>query len=256
VDHSAVDVVLLIVAGLAAGVVNALAGGGSLLTFPALIAVGLPAVDANVTNSLAVFPGYAASVYGSRSDLAGQRAWIVRLVPVALAGSLVGCVLLLVTPASAFEVIAPFLVLGATAVLAFKARLQRIVGHPAELSGRRRGATMLGLTALGSVYGGYFGAALGVIFVAVLALVLDEPMRRISALKNVLSATAGAVTVVVFALFGPVSWLGVLIIAPATMVGGYLGSLLARRLPGQVLQWIIVVFGLVIGAALLVRALT
>jgi uncharacterized membrane protein YfcA len=255
VDHSLPNIVLLIVAGLAAGVVNAIAGGGSLLTFPALIATGLPAVSANVTNSLAVSPGYCASVYGSRADLKGQERRALSLIPVAIVGSVVGCVLLLETPASAFEVIAPFLVLSATAVLAFQTRLRALVGHPAQLSPKRQRATMIVLTGLGAAYGGYFGAALGVILVAVLALVLDERLQRVNALKNVLSATVGLVTVVIYAIFGPVSWLGVLITAPASMAGGYLGARVARRLSATVLRWTIVVFGTTIGCILLYRAL-
>jgi uncharacterized membrane protein YfcA len=254
VDHSLLDVLLLLAAGLTAGGVNALAGGGSLITFPTLIAVGLPAVSANVTNSLAVAPGYVASVYGSRSDLSGQRRRALELIPVAIVGGIVGCVLLLVTPSAAFEVIAPFLVLSATGVLAFQTKLRGLVGQPADLSDRRRRATMLTLTGLGAIYGGYFGAALGVVLVAVLALVLDENLKRVNALKNVLSATVGLVTVVVYAIFGPVSWLGVVIVAPATMIGGFLGAKLARRLPAAILRTVIVVFGLVIGCVLLVRA--
>jgi uncharacterized membrane protein YfcA len=256
VDASVGHIALLLVAGLAAGIVNAIAGGGSLLTFPALIAVGLPAVSANVTNSISVSPGYVASVYGSRADLEGQERRALGLVPVAIVGGVVGCVLLLQTPASAFEVIAPFLVLGATAVLAFQTRLRALVGHPAQLSPRRRQATMFTLTALGAAYGGYFGAALGVILVAVLALVLDERLQRVNALKNVLSATVGLVTVVVYAIFGPVSWLGVLITAPASMVGGYVGARVARRLSAKALRRTIVVFGTTIGCILLYRALT
>lgn len=254
-DPSLPNIALLLAAGLAAGVVNAIAGGGSLLTFPALIATGLPAIAANVTNSLSVSPGYCASVYGSRADLEGQERRALSLIPVAIVGGVIGCVLLLVTPASAFEVIAPFLVLSATAVLAFQTRLRALVGHPAQLSPKRQRATMIVLTGLGAAYGGYFGAALGVILVAVLALVLDERLQRVNALKNVISATVGLVTVVIFAIFGPVSWLGVLITAPASMAGGYLGARLARRLSATALRWTIVVFGTTIGCFLLYRAL-
>jgi uncharacterized membrane protein YfcA len=253
-DYSAADVALLAGAGLAAGAVNAMAGGGSLITFPALIAAGLAPVAANVTNSLSVAPGYVASVVGSRHDLGGQKHRVLTLLPIAVIGSVVGCVLLLATPARAFEVVVPFLVLGATALLAFRTRLQHVVGHPAHLSPARRRLTLVTLTGLGAVYGGYFGAALGVMLVAVLALVLDERLQRVNALKNVISAIVGLVTVVVFALFGPVSWLGVAIVAPAAMAGGYLGALVARRLPATVLRWVIVAFGATIGVVLLVRA--
>ena len=247
-------VLLLVVAGLAAGTVNAIAGGGSLITFPSLIAVGLPSVAANVTNSVAVCPGYVSSVLGSRADLRGQGRRVRAIVPSALVGSVAGCALLLLTPARAFEIVVPFLVLAAAATLAFQDRLRGLVGHPRALSPRRQAITLQAVVFGGAIYGGYFGAALGVMFVAALALILDEPLNRINALKNVLSATVGLVTIVVFAIFGPVHWGAVLTIAPATIIGGYAGARLARRLPSRVLKITIVSFGTAIGLVLLYRA--
>ncbi|MER7444165.1 sulfite exporter TauE/SafE family protein [Micromonospora avicenniae] len=245
---------LLLAAGLAAGTVNAVAGGGSLITFPAMIAIGLPPVPANVSNSVAVFPGYVASVAGSRMDLPRPRA-LVTLLPTAVLGTIVGSLVLLATPARAFEVVVPFLVLGATAVLAFQDPLRRLVGHPRDLSPRRRTVTVQAIVGLGAVYGGYFGAALGVMLVAGLALVLDATLARVSAIKNLLSAVVGLTTLVVFALFGPVNWAAVAVVAPATLVGGYVGARLVRRLPPMVLKTLIVLFGTVIGLYLLWRAL-
>ncbi|UQU63344.1 sulfite exporter TauE/SafE family protein [Couchioplanes caeruleus] len=243
-------VLLLLAAGLVAGVVNALAGGGSLITFPTLIGIGLPSVAANVTNSVAVFPGYVSSVVGSRADLRGQWRRLGSLVPLCVAGSAAGCALLLGTPARAFDLIVPFLVLGAAAALAFQDRLRALVGHASR---RRRGVLPV-VVFVGAVYGGYFGAALGVMYVAALALVLDETLNRINALKNVLSACVGLVTVIVFAVFAPIHWGAVLVVAPATVVGGYAGAHLARRLPAKVLKVLIVTFGAVIGLVLLGRA--
>ena len=247
-------ILLLVVAGLVAGGVNALAGGGSLITFPSLIATGLPSVDANVTNSVAVFPGYVSSVVGSRADLAGQGRRLRSILPAALVGAVGGCALLLLTPARAFEVIVPFLVLGAAATLAFQDRLRGLVGHPRALSPRRRMITLQVVVLVGAVYGGYFGAALGVMYVAALALVLDETLNRINALKNVLSAAVGFVTLVVFAIFAPIHWGAALTLAPATVAGGYAGARLARRLPARVLRVVIVTFGTAIGLVLLYRA--
>jgi uncharacterized protein len=248
------EVLLLVVAGLAAGAVNAIAGGGSLITFPSLIAVGLPSVAANVTNSVSVCPGYVSSVAGSRADLSGQGRRLGAIVPACLAGSVLGCALLLLTPARAFEVVVPFLVLGSAATLALQDRLRALVGHPRTMSPRRAGVTLQIVVFVGAIYGGYFGAALGVMYVAALALILDEPLNRINALKNVLSAAVGLVTVVVFATFGPVHWGAVLAVAPATIVGGYVGARLARRLPARVLKILIVGFGTAIGLVLLYRA--
>ncbi|HEY7272631.1 MAG TPA: sulfite exporter TauE/SafE family protein [Actinoplanes sp.] len=247
-------ILLLVAAGVAAGVVNAIAGGGSLITFPTLLAIGLPPVDANVTNSVSVFPGYVSSVFGSRADLAGQGRRVRAIVPTSIVGAVGGCALLLLTPARAFELVVPFLVLGAAATLAFQQRLRGLVGHPRALSSRRRTITLHSVVFFGAVYGGYFGAALGVMYVAALALILDESLNRINALKNVLSAAVGLVTVVVFAIFAPIHWGAALILAPATVVGGYAGARLARRLPSRVLRTIIVAFGTVIGLVLLYRA--
>ena len=247
-------IVLLIVAGVVAGGMNALAGGGSLITFPSLIATGMPAVDANVTNSVSVLPGYISSVAGSRADLVGQRLRLRAIVPTAAVGAVAGCALLLLTPARAFEVVVPFLVLGAAATLAFQDRLRGLVGHPRHLSPLRQAVTLQIVVFVGAVYGGYFGAALGVMYVAALALILDETLNRINALKNVLSAMVGLVTLVVFAIFAPIHWGAALTLAPATLVGGYAGAKLARRLPSQVLKFLIVAFGTAIGLVLLYRA--
>jgi uncharacterized membrane protein YfcA len=248
------DAALLLVAGLAAGTVNAVAGGGSLITFPALIAVGLPPVPANVTNSVSVCPGYLSSVAGSHRDLPSTRS-LAALVPTTVVGTIVGCLLLLATPARAFELVVPFLVLGATAVLAFQDPLRALVGHPRDLAPRRRTVTVQAMVGLGAVYGGYFGAALGVMLVAGLALVLDATLARVTAIKNLLSAVVGLTTVAVFALFGPVNWAAVAVVAPATLVGGYAGARLVRRLPPVFLKMLIVAFGTVIGLYLLWRAL-
>jgi len=247
-------VLLLVVAGVAAGGVNAIAGGGSLISFPSLIATGLPSVTANVTNSVSVFPGYVSSVAGSRADLAGQGRRVRAILPVTAAGTAAGCVLLLATPGRVFEVIVPFLVLGAAATLAFQERLRGLVGQPRSMEPRRAAITLQVVAFTGAVYGGYFGAALGVMYVAALALILDEPLKRINALKNVLSATVGLVTLLVFALFADVHWASVAVLAPATVVGGYVGARVARRLPARVLKYLIVTFGTVIGLVLLYRA--
>jgi uncharacterized membrane protein YfcA len=253
---------LLVAAGLAAGTVNAIAGGGSLITFPALLTTGLAPVAANVTNSIAVVPGYLASVAGSRTDLVdlsneGRRRQLLALAPTAALGSVAGCVLLLATPARAFELVVPFLVLGAALALAFQPQLRRLVGSDNEVRAHGRRPVRLHLVVgAGAVYGGYFGAALGVMLVAALGLVLETTLARVSALKNAVSAVVGLVTVVAFGLFGPVNWVDVAVLAPATVTGGYLGARIARRLPAAVLRALIVTLGAVVGLVLLVRAFT
>jgi uncharacterized protein len=257
---SVADIAVLVLAGFAASVVNALAGGGSLITFPTLVALGLPPVPANVTNSLGVSPGYVASVVGSRADLAELaqrrgRGALLALLPTALVGMVAGSVLLLATPERAFELVVPFLVLGATAALAFQRRLRSMVGHPRDMGPRQRAIALHAMVLLGATYGGYFGAALGVMLVAALGLVLDESLRHVSALKNAISAVVGLGTVVVFALFGPVDWGAVAVLVPATIAGGYGGARLLTRLPATALRMLIVTIGTAVGVVLLIRAL-
>ncbi len=232
-------------AGLAAGTINAVAGGGSLITFPALLAVGLPAKTANFTNSVAVSPGYLASVYGSREDL--DRGAAIRLIPTTIIGAIAGCLLLIVTPAGTFELIVPFLVIAAAVALAFPRRVRATT--------KKTTLATHAMAGLGAVYGGYFGAALGVMLVAALGLVIDQPLARINALKNAISAVIGVVTVIVFAIIGTVDWTAVALVAPSTLAGGYLGARLARRLPATVLRVVIVTYGLGVGIYLLIRAL-
>jgi uncharacterized membrane protein YfcA len=256
------DTAVLLGAGLAAGTVNAVAGGGSLVTFPTLVAIGLAPVPANVTNSIAVSPGYLASVYGSRSDLRALltrhgRATLIWLLPTALAGTAVGCALLLATPARAFEIVVPFLVLAAAAVLAFGDRLTRSRvsrGDADARPSRRRTVALHAIVGVGSVYGGYFGAGLGVVLVATLGLVLDDSLARVSALKNAVSTVVGLGTVVAFALYGPVDWTAVAVLAPTTLVGGYLGARIVRRLPARPLRVTIVAVGVAVAVVLLARA--
>ena len=246
----------LLAAGLAAGGINAIAGGGSLISFPILVGIGLPGVAANVTNALSVAPGYFASALSSRPELAGQRPRIVRAVPAVVAGTLCGSALLLLTPRAAFDYVVPFLVLGATAMMAFQRRLRGLTGHP-ERHTPRQAALRLHLTIfLGGLYGGYFNAALGVLLIAGLSLVLDESIKRIGALKNVLSALVGLTTVLIYSIFGPVDWAAVAFLAPATITGGVLGARLARRLPADVLRRVIICFGAAVGVLLLVEAFT
>lgn len=248
------QVALLLAAGLGAGAVNAAAGGGSLITFPALIAVGLPPKIANVTNSVAVCPGYVASVAGSWRDLGDQTRTLLRLLPVIVVGTATGCALLLVTSEEAFGRVVPFLVLAAAGVLAFQDRLKAVVGRVPQSGTRTRTLALHTLVGLGCVYGGYFGAALGVMLVAVLGLFVDASLRRVTAMKNVVSAVEGAVTVAYFAIFADVDWRAVLLLAPATIVGGYAGARIARRVPQRMLKAGIVTYAVGVAAVLFVRA--
>ncbi len=249
---SAVD--LLVAAGVAflAGGVNSIAGGGSLILFPTLVALGLGTVAANVTNSVAQWPGYLGGVAGFRDEYAGQRGRLVRFGVVAVLGGTAGCVLLLTTPSEAFDVVVPVLVLLASLLLAVQplitARLKR---GEADGSGRDPG-WLYGALFLATVYGGYFGGALGVILVGVLGVGLHR-LKLANALKSALSAVTATVTVVVFGLFGPVAWQVVAVAAPASLLGGFLGARIATRIPVTPLRIFIVAFGVVVSIYLFTR---
>ena len=233
-------------AGLVSGFINAVAGGGSLVLFPALLACGLQPLEANVTNSMANWPGYVGGVLGFRHELADQGARWRRLSLITLVGSTLGCALLLRLPASAFDLIVPVLVLFSSLMLALQPRLKQWAGSS--------GVDRWGLLSVGvfgaAVYGGYFGGALGVILLGTLALGLSDSLRRLNALKAALSLVNGTVSLIAFALFGPVFWPAALVGAPATLLGGYVGARMASRINDRALRWAIVVYGLAVSAYL------
>ncbi len=249
---SGADVALIVAAGLACGAINSVAGGGSLILFPALIATGMGTLTANVTNSVASWPGYLGGAYGFREELASQRRRLPPLVITTLAGSTTGCVLLLVTPSSAFDAVVPVLVAAASLLLAVQPMVARRAGEPRDGS-RAHGRAQLAGIFLATIYGGYFGGALGVIVLGVLSLTVPETLRRLNGLKTGLSVVDASVSVVIFGLFGPVRWMAVVIAAPSTLVGGYLGARVARRIDEKVLRWCVVAFGLAVAIYLAVR---
>jgi len=243
------QLVLVSAAGLIGGFVNAIAGGGSLLLFPALVAGGLGTVSANVTNSVALWPGYFGNVVAlGKSDRPGRAMWPVLLASVL--GAAGGCALLLLTPARAFTVAVPFLVLGASALVAAQPRIKRWLGTH---SGNRPRQLLTGAT-VGSIYGGYFGGGLGVILMALLGLTMAAPLRQVNVLKGVVQLLVATVSLVVFAAFGPVHWVAAALVAPLSLLGGVVGGRVATRLSEQVLRTCVVAFGIVVGAWLAVRA--
>jgi len=250
IDASPGALVFLLLAGVFAGGVNAVAGGGSLLVFPALLAVGFPPLAANVTNSVAQWPGYLGQVVGGREELRGQGRRMLLTSVAGIAGSAVGCALLLVLPASVFDAVVPALVLLASAVLALQPRIKRWIGTP-EPGAPDRLTALLPAVFLAAIYGGYFGGALGVILIATLSLCAHDRLVRLNALKGLLSLVIATVTVIIFGLGAPVDWTAVALIAPTTLIGGYLGAKLARRLPEHVLRWCVVTLGTAVGLYLL-----
>lgn len=246
------DALLLAAAGIAGGAINSVAGGGSLIVFPALLATGYGTLVANVTNSVSGWPGYLGSVLGFRQELAGQRGRITALSAVAVAGAVVGCVALLAAPAGAFDLVVPFLVLLACLLLALQPKIKELARPP----DRERGDNVRVLYPVvfaAAAYGGYFGGALGVILLGTLALSVHDALRRINATKSALSLIVSTVTVLAFGLFGPVRWIAVAIIAPASLVGGFIGARIARRLNDTALRVFVVVFGVGVAIYLFLR---
>lgn len=251
-DLSVETIVLLATAGFLAGALNAAAGGGSLISFPALIAVGYPPLTANVTNNIAVAPGYVTGATGYRRELRGQGHRILPLTVASAIGSLVGVGLILISSQSAFESIVPFLVLAACVLLALQPAItRRLEEHSGDRD--RPGSGVLAGQALAAVYGGYFSAALGVVVLAVLGLAFDDTLQRLNALKALLQLIIGAVSAVGFALVTPVAWTAVAVVAPASVVGGEVGARLARRVSDRALRVGIVTYGVACAVWLFVR---
>jgi uncharacterized protein len=236
----------LYAAGVAAGIVSVLVSLASLVSYPALLAVGLPPVSANVTNTVAlVFTGVGAGL-GSRRELGGLGPVLLRLAVAAAVGGFAGAALLLVLPARVFEVVAPVLIAGGSLLVLVG---PRIAAYPAMRPRGLRPITVAAYTAT-AVYIGYFGAAGGILAIAVLATILDRPFHDVNASKNVLSAVANATAAVVFALLGPVQWLYVVPLALGLFTGGLAGPAIARRVPARVLRVVVATCGLAVAAVL------
>jgi hypothetical protein len=235
-------------AGVLAGIANTIAGGGSLLSFPALLGAGLSPLAANVTNTVGLVPGLATGSHGYRAELAGQGRRVVRLAIPMAAGAVMGTALLLTTPPGLFTHIVPWLIIPSCLALLFQPALARVMGGHA---GERSPVLSTGLV-LGGVYSGYFGAALSVMLLAVLGLFIDDTLQRLNATKVALTTTSNAIAAVGFAIFGPVNWLDALMLAAGTAVGGRLGAAAGRRIPAPALRLGISAVGLGLAAKLLI----
>ena len=249
-----IEAVALLAAGVAAGTINTLVGSGTLITFPTLLAFGYPPLMANVSNNIGMVPGGVSGTLGYRSELEGQGRWVRLLAPMSLVGAVTGAVLLLVLPEKAFATIVPVL-LGISVVLVIvQPRLQRTLARRHEeqgrdhhdMSGGRTAATVGGTFGAG-IYGGYFGAAQGVLLVGLLGSLLPASLQQVNAIKNLLALIVNSVAAVIFLLVAHehINWAVVGVIALGTLVGGVVGSRVGRRLPPIVLRGVIVVVGLV-----------
>lgn len=244
---SPLEAVLVTLAGVAAGTINTVVGSGTLITFPTLLAFGVPPVTANVSNTVGLVPGSLSGSIGYRRELVGQGSRVLRLGSASLVGGIVGAVLLLVLPSSAFDAIVPVLILLGVLLVIFGPRIQRLVAVRAETRG---GIPDHGVwwvwpaVAVAGVYGGYFGAAQGVLLMAILGIGVADSMQRHTATKNVLALLVNAVAAVVFIAVADVDWLVAGLIALGSVVGGQLGATVGRRLSPNLLRAVIAVVGL------------
>ncbi len=245
----------LAAAAFAAGAINAVAGGGSLVSFPALLAAGYASKTANVTNTVALWPGYVGGSVGYRPELSRQRSRVIRLTAPSVLGALAGSAILLSTPESAFSALVPFLILFACAVMAFQDRLAAFALHHRLSSegGDHVPVPLYIAIFVLAVYGAYFGAGLGILALAVLGIFLPDDIQHSNALKGMFSLLVNAVAVVYFAPFGPVRWLPVAIMSVGALAGGYLGVGLARRLGKRWLRITVISYGVFVAGFLLLH---
>ena len=249
------EALAIFAAAVAAGGINAVVGSGSLITFPTLLAFGFPAVIANVSNNVGLVSGNVSGAFGYRRELAGQRGRLVRLGVLAAAGSLAGAILLLSLPASAFTLIVPVLILISCVLVIIQPRLnawmaarraRRQPGRQAE-----RSPVLAAGVLVSGAYGGYFGAAQGVLVIGLLGSFLDDDLQRVNAAKNVLVTIVNGTAAVVFILFAQVNWIVVLLIASGSTAGGLLGARLGRRLPPLALRILVATIGVIAAVKLI-----
>ena len=250
-----VQLVLVAVAGVAGGAVNALAGGGTLITFPVLTAVGIPPVAASVTNTVALSPGYLSATFAQWHDLRGQRQRVKWLAPAGALGGIVGGLLLLNTTDRLFRELVPFLILAAALLLALQDRLRAWLLRRAAQAGHTQLSEKWAIPPVfvAAVYGGYFGAGLSVIVLAVLGLVLDDNLTRLNALKQAIAFSVNITAAIFFVFSGQVVWLAALTMAVGAIIGGVLGGRLAGRVKPTSLRRVVVVIGVVVALIYLLR---
>ncbi|MFE9409195.1 sulfite exporter TauE/SafE family protein [Streptomyces sp. NPDC006704] len=236
-------------AGIGAGTINTIVGSGTLITFPVLLATGLPPITANVSNSLGLVPGSISGAIGYRHELRGQTRRVLRLAGAALLGGLAGAILLLALPSSSFDAIVPVLVGIALVLVLFQPRLAAVIARRREASGTEAhpegGVALLVGLFLASMYGGYFGAAQGVLYLSLMGLLLHDSLQRVNAVKNVLGAVVNGIAAVFFLFVAEFNWTAVLLIAGGATIGGQIGAKVGRRLKPAVLRGVIIAVGIV-----------
>jgi uncharacterized membrane protein YfcA len=244
----------VLVAGMAAGTINVVVGSGTLITFPTLLAFGVPPVTANVSNTIGLVPGVASGVFGYRRELKGQRGRAIRLGSASLLGGVVGALLLLVLPEGAFKAIVPALIVLGLLLVVLQPRISAWVDARHEGARGEFGPWWVWPAVFATgVYGGYFGAAQGVILMGVLGIGIADTLQRLNGVKNVLAGLVNGIAGLIFIFVADVDWTVVLLIAAGSVVGGQLGATVGRRLSPIVLRVVIVVVGLAALASFLLK---
>jgi uncharacterized membrane protein YfcA len=249
---SVLEALLLIGAAFCAGTINTIVGSGSLITFPTLLAIGYSPVVANVSNTVGITFGAFSGVVGYRRELGGQRTRTTVLGAASLVGGITGGVLLLTLPTSVFDGVVPVLIIIAVVLVILQPRASRLVAERRHRHVEHGGFELWIAIFLTGVYGGYFGAAQGVILLSLLGIFIADSLQRLNAVKNVLAFIANGVAAVIFVFFADVAWIVVVLIAVGSVLGAQLGATVGRRLPPTVLRGVVVVVGLVAAIKLLV----
>lgn len=250
------ETVIIILAGIGAGIINAIAGGGTLVSFPTLIWLGRDPIVANATNTVAIWPASLAAAYGFRRELSTVRRWLLLLMVPSLAGGALGSWLLLRTPASTFERIVPFLILAATLLLAVQEMITARLGVLAQRHENPTAGWVVFVFAFQLVvgtYGGYFGAGMGILMLAALGLIGLTDLHQMNGLKNILAICINGIAAVYFIAAGAVLWRDALIMAAGSIAGGLIGARMARRLGRKFVRGAVVVIGIVMTIALFLK---
>ena len=246
------DLLVAALGALVAGVINSVAGGGTLVSFPALVAVGVPSLSANVTNTVALGPGYFGAALAQREALEDNRHRLRALLPAAGLGGLVGSVLLVITSQRVFDLLVPFLILLACGLLGFQDQIKsRVFGHRLVTDHAVTPLSLVVAVFVTAIYGGYFGAGIGIMLLSVLGLLLDGELPRLNALKQVLSLVINVVAAVFFVFTGKVEWGFAVVMAPASLIGGHLGGSMVGRMNPRVMRAVVISFGVVVALKML-----
>ncbi|GAB3583762.1 sulfite exporter TauE/SafE family protein [Calidifontibacter terrae] len=250
------EALLILLAGVGAGAINTIVGSGTLLTFPTLLAFGFPAVTANVSNTLGLVAGGISGTWGYRREAAQLKDLLRRVAPMSFVGAVIGALLLIVLPSAAFDAIVPVLILLGVLLVAFGPKLQRwAAANHAEVETPTRKVLLLVGILIAGMYGGYFGAAQGVLLMGIMSVLLTQPLQRLNGVKNVLGTIVNSVAAITFIVVArdEIHWGVAGLIAVGSLIGGFIGSAVGRKLPPTVLRIFIVIVGLVAIANLLLR---